>query len=299
MPNQDVKVIKERFFIINGTDFAFFGWLNPYSSQGATTGNIEAWINGENVSLNPWFNCPENYYECAASYIKYFHLPYLYWQYLFRDIQPQALLHLKYSGELSEVIDFKCNLPYDQTDYGVNVAFSKINETYYYKDTPSVYFSFLPLDPSLIDPTTNLTNTQYYFLDNPKFFVNVNGEKQVNYSFDLLSYPDFYLYKGVPSEGSFTWSQFKGNVVNERIFEGKDLATNSTSRGYFRFHFSFLLSPKGINRFFGIEYQPVVQYKVIEGENTLTGNSKSELKSYYSFIKGPNNVIYLRKIELG
>jgi hypothetical protein len=297
VPSFSSYVINDKYIYINGSKFAYFGWLATFDENLNGQNLITAKIGNDNIDLDYWFNCLEDYYRCSASYIKYFYLPYLYWNNILKSDYSTKTYNIEYAGELNDIVYFNIE-PQDKiADSGVNVIFSRIPNETYYKNYYSIYFSFLP-NQIIINSNDNLTNTQYYFQNTPYFKIYYeNEEKYIN----LMSYPNFYLFKGIPTTTSSTYIPVKEDLKDKKIFEpsfNSEVSYNSTSRGRIDLTFTSLIKHNSSNRFIGIEYEPVVDWYYYKGSNKVSGSSESKMKSYYSFVKGPNNVIYLENISI-
>ena len=295
------------YLSMNCTSFSFYSWFQPFTIKEEENNLFYPWddlgiINYSNslgtFSLSYWLDCVDNYYRCAASFIRNFYIPYLYrCKYLYYD-QNDLRLEITYPEVLQGTTTFSCQLPEDKSRIGLFYIISRLsnavskNYSYYYLEGDSFYLNVLPISPLLIDPDTELTNTQYELSDDIYLVINTNFR---NYTYTPSTYRGFRLCNEIFLTGSNVQclgNSYLTSTKGLKLFYKNEEGYSDGLKGRISLDFSNLFENVS-NRFAGYEYNIKLFWKTSKGDS---GKDFSRLKSHYIFVKGPNTVIYLRGI---
>ena len=283
------------YAVMNCSSFVFYGWLTPYritedSFYPAEDLHLilQYGVGDDKISLSYFYDCVDNYYRCAINYIRDMFIPYLYRCHYFYYDKLDDTLTIKYPEILQGVSQITCTIHDDVTRRGVYAIFSPVNNTHYYLDEEPIYFNLLPRSVFLIDPQTELTNTQYTLSDEPNLVLYTSFK---TLRFNHRTYDEYYLVRSLGKTSSA--STIRNSVIGTKIYDRNEEGVAEGLRGKVNLKFYFPFENLS-NRFSGLEYG----FEVKWSDNVFSGVEGSKLTTRVSFIRGPNTVIYLRGIEV-
>jgi len=300
--------IDAPYISLNCSEFSFYSWFQPFEVLNINNrliypGDDKHLISYNNsifnASLSYWLDCVDNYYRCAGTFIRDFYIPYLYrCKYLYYN-NSNFNLEIIYPEVLQGTTTFSCKLPEDKNRVGLFYVLTRLdnvfnkNYAYHYLDYDFFYLNILPRSPFLLDPKTELTNTQYKISDD--LILNLKSNFN-SFTFTSNTYSGFKLSN--TSSGTLD-NRLQTNVLlrsvkNLRPFYNTNENFSNGLFGSVKLDFYYIFKNVS-NRFAGLEYNLNLLW---EDDSGRFGVEDNKLNSQYIFVRGPNTVIYLRSIEV-